>query len=505
MRLRAYLILTGVTILLVSFGFAFSEAAAGSSPKIEAAGFFSPPAQIDNSSCLFCHSNEDLSVQLDSGEILPLTIDPGAYENSTHGSNGVTCVACHSDIESFPHPERTTETLREVKLKYYTSCRECHQEQFNLSLDSVHQRALAAGNNNAAVCADCHNPHTQQRLTSKDTGELLDYARLHIPETCAQCHSAIYDAYEGSVHGSALTQQGNLDVPTCIDCHGVHNIQSPTTASFRNSTPFLCAECHTNNALMHKYGLSTQVLNTYVADFHGTTVVLFDKTFPDQPTNKPVCTDCHGVHDIARADDPEKGLRTRENILIRCQACHPDATANFPDSWMSHYIPSPEKYPIVYYVNLFYKFFIPAVLGPMIILVLMDFGRMTINRFKKQKPVTLLKPVEEPPAEIEVETETVKEIEPAVAEEEQAEPDQNEEMAAAEPEVKPTPVQMEEMTTAHLEEEVLPESGEEPMPSEPEEETELEQAEEADQPEEKSEPPEESKPTDEEENASNDR
>jgi hypothetical protein len=138
---------------------------------------------------------------------------------------------------------------------------------------------------------------------------------------------------------------------------------------------------------MQKYGLSTEVLNTYVADFHGTTVVLFDKTFPDQPTNKPVCTDCHGVHDIARVDDPQKGLVVRKNLLARCQKCHPDATANFPDAWLSHYIPSPDKYPMVYYINLFYKFFIPAVLGPMLILVIMDFSRMLINRFRKPKPV----------------------------------------------------------------------------------------------------------------------
>jgi hypothetical protein len=143
---------------------------------------------------------------------------------------------------------------------------------------------------------------------------------------------------------------------------------------------------------MGKYGISTDVLNTYVSDFHGTTVVLFDKTFPDQPTNKPVCTDCHGVHDIARSDDPQKGLQVRENLLVRCKACHPDATANFPDAWLSHYIPSPEKYPMVYYINLFYKFFIPAVLVPMAILVVMDFGRMMINRFRKPKPVHAKKP-----------------------------------------------------------------------------------------------------------------
>ena len=84
---------------------------------------------------------------------------------------------------------------------------------------------------------------------------------------------------------------------------------------------------------------------------------------------------------------PQKGLSVRENLLARCQKCHPDATANFPDSWLSHYIPSPEKYPMVYYINLFYKFFIPAVLVPMLILVVMDFSRMMINRFRKPKPV----------------------------------------------------------------------------------------------------------------------
>jgi hypothetical protein len=173
------------------------------------------------------------------------------------------------------------------------------------------------------------------------------------------------------------------------------------------------------------------VLNTYVADFHGTTVVLFDKSFPDQPTNKPVCTDCHGVHDIVRADDPNKGLETRENLLVRCQQCHPDATTNFPDSWMSHYIPSPEKYPIVYYVNLFYKFFIPAVLGPMAVLVVMDFGRMMVNRFRKPKQVAKEEPAAVTESQSAVEVETVEETSSTKA---KAEPEWVEEMAVVEPE-----------------------------------------------------------------------
>jgi hypothetical protein len=39
---------------------------------------------------------------------------------------------------------------------------------------------------------------------------------------------------------------------------------------------------------------------------------------------------------------------------------------------MSHYIASPTRFPLVYYVNLFYKFFIPAVLGGMGLFVLSD-------------------------------------------------------------------------------------------------------------------------------------
>lgn len=451
MRLRTSLIVAGLVVTIVSFGFAFSEASAGTGPGVEAVIPQSPPNQVANDSCLFCHANEGFSVQLGSGETLSLTINPGLFDESTHGSNGVTCVTCHSDITSVPHPERTTETLRDVKLKYYTSCQQCHSEQFNLTLDSVHQKSLAAGNKNAAVCADCHNPHTQQRLTD-DTGELLDYARRHIPETCAQCHSAIYDAYKGSVHGEALTE-GNPDVPTCIDCHGVHNIQNPTTATFRNSTPFLCAKCHTDNALMNKYGISTQVLNTYVADFHGTTVVLFDKTYPDQPTNKPVCTDCHGIHDIVKADDPQKGLSVRENLLSRCQTCHPDATSNFPDAWMSHYIPSTEKYPIVYYVNLFYKFFIPAVLGPMAILVVMDFGRMMINRFKKPKPVLVEVSATEAKVEATVEVKPQVDDSPVIAPGSTKKPETPAEPSPVEKPVQPgqTEVSKHESTSAETE------------------------------------------------------
>lgn len=377
--------------VILAFGFGLVVFALGGLVRPVSASPASAPVQNpvpapveipDSLACLFCHDKPGMSRSLPNGETLSLTIDSNHFNGSAH--KGIVCSDCHSDIVTFPHPDLQAQTVREFSLQMYTVCQKCHEDQYNNTLDSVHMREVAAGDTNAAICTDCHNPHTQPVITDQN-GTLLPEARLRIPETCARCHSAIYDTYMQSVHGNALTQEGNTDVPTCIDCHGVHNIADPTTNAFRLQLPQICARCHTDPAIMDKYGLSTQVLNTYVADFHGTTVTLFEKTTPDQATNKPVCFDCHGVHDIKRVDDPVYGLQMKQNILLACQRCHPDASTNFPNAWMSHYIPSPTNYPIVYYVNLFYKFFIPAVIGSMVIFVISDIVRRLIERRKGAK------------------------------------------------------------------------------------------------------------------------
>lgn len=377
--MRIFPLLAGLALVALAIA-GYTSGTALAAPQAQPAK--APSAQVDNSICLACHSKEDFTLTMSGGEDLLLTISPDKFSRSVHGENEIACTDCHTDFTGFPHPELKAASQREISITYYTTCQKCHAEQYHKVLDSVHQRSLAGGNQNAAVCTDCHNPHEQGRITDKTSGQLLGTARLHIPQTCSQCHSGIYEAYQYSVHGAALTEEGNLDVPTCIDCHGVHNIQDPTTAKFRNDTPQLCAKCHANETLMQPYGLPTNILNTYVADFHGTTVTLFEQTSPNQPTNKPVCTDCHGVHNISKVDNPQTGIALKQNLLVKCQRCHPDATANFPNSWISHYVASPEKYSLVYYVNLFYKFLIPSVLGGMGVFVVTDIIRRLIERRK---------------------------------------------------------------------------------------------------------------------------
>lgn len=395
--LRKYFLVAGLAMLVIALGYAFSPVAAAAPLTGQSAVAQSRPvAAGENEACLVCHQNPQFSVTLGNGDTLELYVNPDEYGHSVHNERGLSCITCHVGFEPAMGHGLTFGSRREVTLRMNEVCGQCHTTQASQEKDSAHAAARAVGKMEAAICTDCHTAHAVRPLKNLASGQFLPGVRTWIAETCSKCHSAIYEKYRASVHGTALTDENNPDVPTCIDCHGVHIIEDPRTSTFRLNSPQLCAKCHTDEKKMKEYGLSTQVLETYVADFHGTTVTIFEQVAPDAATDKPVCYDCHGIHDIARVDDPKKGLQVRENLLMRCQACHPDANLNFPDSWMSHYIPSPDKYPIVYYVNLFYKFLIPGVLVPMGILVIMDFTRLMINRFGKAHHATVAKPEVKP-------------------------------------------------------------------------------------------------------------
>lgn len=333
-------------------------------------------SKADDGYCLACHGQPDRSFTFANGDEISLTIDASSLHDSVHGVANewgpLACVDCHEN-GLFPHEPVTATSAREYSLEKYPVCADCHEEKYDQALDDVHGRALAEGTLEAAVCTDCHGAH--------DTPP-PDEPRERISYTCEQCHSTIFDEYATSIHGEALLADSNPDVPTCIDCHGVHNIGDPTTAMFRIRSPQLCAGCHADEALMAEYDISTDVFDTYVADFHGTTWILFEHQDPDAETNKAVCYDCHSVHDIKAADDPEAGIKT--NLLATCQQCHPNATENFPDAWTSHFRPSLQHNTLVFLVDWFYKLIIPGTVGFFGFLVATDVYRRLRNRYPRQ-------------------------------------------------------------------------------------------------------------------------
>jgi predicted CXXCH cytochrome family protein len=321
----------------------------------------------DNTYCLVCHSNTDSTLAFADGTTASLEIGTDTIHDSVHGASAgedaLACSDCHQNY-AYPHEPVNVSSQRAFTIQQSLNCTTCHEDQTENLADGVHYTALMNGNLNAATCVDCHGAHDVQPP---------DVTISASTESCGECHTVTFNEYVDSVHGEALFN-GDENVPACVDCHGVHGIQHPTTALFRNRSPQLCATCHADADLMEEYDITTNVFDSYLSDFHGSTVSLFEQQDPNVATNKAVCYDCHGVHNITRADD-SKSQVVRENLLTTCQKCHPGATSDFPASWVGHFEPTVEEHPLFFTVDLFYKILIPVVLGGFAFLVGTDIFR----------------------------------------------------------------------------------------------------------------------------------
>ena len=336
----------------------------------------SRPAQETEKYCLSCHGDPKLSTTLPDGEILSLYVSQDVLSHSVHSPLGIECEACHTGISTYPHPKISFQTRRELSRSYYQACQKCHPSNYQKSLDSFHAKAAEGGNLNAAICTDCHGAHNVQKAGA---------SRALISETCSKCHAQIFDAYKQSVHGAALLQENNQDVPVCIDCHGVHNIQDPRTAQFRVASPEMCARCHANKELMSKYGLSADVYSLYETSWHGVEVSVYESRWPTIWHESAVCTDCHGIHDILKTGDPASKVNPA-NLLATCRKCHPTVGPNWTSAWTGHNKISLQRTPFLFYVDAFYSTFIPFIMWVCIIYVVLQIIHSGVDRVRRNLP-----------------------------------------------------------------------------------------------------------------------
>ncbi len=374
-------------------------------------------AQTDSEMCLECHGTPEQV--LEAAEMFGVDVSAErAQQLAVHGVGPVHefigCVDCHPGADEIPHPEgivggnpcvmchdaameevsQSAHQAPEGSDEFRASCWDCHtahdvrppeDPESALNPPHVAERCLAchdkqaylvgvhgygvqmAGLDIAATCVSCHGGH--DILSPSTEGSRV--ARRNISFTCGTCHGRVAEVYRESVHGAALTADDNPDVPTCVDCHEAHGTTDPRSPGFRVNSPEICGTCHANDALMEKYGLSTEVFETYVADFHGTTAKLFHDVTPDQPLNQAVCFDCHGYHDVQAVHGVGQE-EINQRMLVRCEACHEGISASFLSAWTAHYIPSPDRYALIYYVRLFYIVIIPATVGFFLLYIAID-------------------------------------------------------------------------------------------------------------------------------------
>lgn len=320
--------------------------------------------------CLSCHQHH-MKLQFKDGSDMALDVDRSDLTASAHSKLG--CSDCHYGFSSEEHPQRKFRTRRDYSIASAEICQRCHFDKYTQTMESIHHSKQSQGDLRTPICTDCHGSHAAAYVRDEKNFSV---------SRCRKCHPDIYDTYARSVHGKALFNEQNKDVPVCIDCHKVHNIKNPLTLEFHERIPDMCSNCHANKAVVGKYGLSTDVVKTYLSDFHGMTLGLYKKQ--REALSKParpiaVCTDCHGIHNISSTRDTPAAV-VKENLLKRCQKCHHDATEKFQDAWLSHYKPSLSRTPLVFLVDMAYRIFLPVLLLGLFLQIFLHIWRYAVNR-----------------------------------------------------------------------------------------------------------------------------
>ena len=211
-----------------------------------------------------------------------------------------------------------------------SSCIECH-----IKLDDPRLSAPAKQFDTdihrarGLSCNDCHggDPNADAKDAAKDPrkGYLGKPKTVDIPAYCGKCHS---DAslmkrfnpglrvdqereYYTSVHGQKL-KAGETRAATCISCHSVHGIRSPSdplSTVYPSNVAETCSKCHASADYMRGFGIPNDQYAKYKTSVHAQ--ALYEK----QDLSAPTCNDCHGNHG---ATPP--GIASVANVCGQCHA-----------------------------------------------------------------------------------------------------------------------------------------------------------------------------------------
>jgi len=161
-----------------------------------------------------------------------------------------------------------------------------------------------------AACVDCHAAEGLRKYPHKSTA----------PAQCASCHDKAVKEYETTIHGKARAD-GRMVAATCSDCHGTHDIKATADDAAKTSRANLettCGACHGDEKLIREGKVpGGNVRAMYHDSIHGQLLHGTGKA----KDRVPVCTDCHGSHDMRPKKDPESAV-SRANIPETCGTCH---------------------------------------------------------------------------------------------------------------------------------------------------------------------------------------
>lgn len=126
-------------------------------------------------------------------------------------------------------------------------CADCHFANLRPTYDRhISDWDLSAHGRADVGCERCHGgdattfePFVAHRDVLHWTNPASPVHRTNVPKTCGTCHAGPFVAFQKSRH-FALLGEGNVNVPTCVTCHGAAGENRPSPKRLEAE----CAACH---------------------------------------------------------------------------------------------------------------------------------------------------------------------------------------------------------------------------------------------------------------------
>ncbi|OGO22054.1 MAG: hypothetical protein A2144_06225 [Chloroflexi bacterium RBG_16_50_9] len=273
---------------------------------------------LDENNCLVCHGNPEMTKINGDGKKISLYVNSEAVNTASH--RFINCTTCHPSYTVIPHRVDTPLT----KLSLAEKCGSCHQYEYKLHRESIHGQQLANGNLDVATCVDCHSP------------------------------------------------TGNP--------HSVIRVLEYNAPTYKKNIAQTCAGCHNDASLMANYGIVEKVYESYMRSFHGKAMKL--GTYEITQLDKATCTNCHGVHDIKSANDPNSPVAGLDNLAKTCEQCHAGAGIEFARGFLGHREASPDNIPVAHYTEILFRLLLTSVLSFGAVVVIMAIYRFSADRWR---------------------------------------------------------------------------------------------------------------------------
>ncbi|NOY68530.1 MAG: hypothetical protein GXP53_03430 [Deltaproteobacteria bacterium] len=252
-----------------------------------------------------CHKYRYMGIIDEAGKRKNFNVNEHLFLNSIHGK--VACRECHTYIKKFPHDpvKEKVNCANECHVKPpFAEKNFSHKKIVKIFDESIHgikpddspEMKKAKPN-----CKYCHQNPLYQKVEN---------TRVSFDKTLARCRNC---------HEEKGVEQAYK--------HITHRLRHKTTRSSREIVALCSKNCHGDESLMKKLGVSEEAqeaVETYKESIHGKATTLGSEQSAD-------CISCHAsslIHDIYKKDNPKASV-FKDNRLETCKVCHANRNKHF--------------------------------------------------------------------------------------------------------------------------------------------------------------------------------